>query len=525
MTEPGSFAEREGADYEAHAITKSFADVTVLHSVTVRFRPGEIHAVVGENGAGKSTLLKIMAGMYVPDSGTLVLDGETLPALTPREAHRRGIYLVPQEPRLMPDLSVAENLYLGALPRGRFGQVDWQKMNSTTGRLLAEVGLHTEGTGLQVDPRALAGGLSLAQQQLLECARALSHGCSVIFFDEPTSPLTAHDAEKLFTLMDRMRAQGLTLAFISHRLEEVESISDRITVLRDGLVVSHQKRGTANREQLVDAMIGRELVITRRADHASRLEERASGDVDTGKPMFEATGICAPPKVNGMSVRVRAGEIVGLAGLVGSGRTEFAEAVFGISELTSGSVLVGGRDITGASPRECIEAGLVYLAEDRGRSGIFAEVDVARNATSAILPRLPKLAKTLIRPGRERELAQRALRDMDVRASSVSAPIKTLSGGNQQKALLARWMLTKPRVAIFDEPTRGVDVGAKESIYEIIESLAAEGLAALVISSELEELIRLCDRICAVYEGKIVGELAGSDATLEALGQLAVGAA
>ena len=194
MAEPGSLTAGGGADYEARAITKSFADVTVLHSVTIRFRPGEIHAVVGENGAGKSTLLKIMAGLYPPDSGTLVLGGEVLPALTPREAHRRGIYLVPQEPRLMPDLSVAENLYLGALPRGRFGQVDWQKMNSTTDRLLAEVGLLAQDAGQRVEPRALAGGLSLAQQQLLECARALSHGCSVIFFDEPTSPLTAHDA-------------------------------------------------------------------------------------------------------------------------------------------------------------------------------------------------------------------------------------------------------------------------------------------------------------------------------------------
>jgi ABC-type sugar transport system ATPase subunit len=526
MADPETRAADERADYEARAITKSFADVTVLHSVDVCFRPGEIHALVGENGAGKSTLLKIMAGMYAADSGTLVLNGDALPALSPREAHRRGIYLVPQEPRLMPDLSVAENLYLGTLPRGRFGQVDWQKMNSTTGRLLAEVGLQVEEAGLRVDPRALAGGLSLAQQQLLECARALSHGCSIIFFDEPTSPLTAHDAEKLFALMDRMRAQGLTLGFISHRLDEVEAISDRITVLRDGRVVSHEQRGAATREQLVDAMIGRQLTITRRANRASSGPEPASGTAgDAGAAMFEATDIYALPKVNGMSVLVRAGEIVGLAGLVGSGRTEFAEAIFGIRPLASGTVQVGGRYVTGASPRECIEAGLVYLSEDRGRSGIFAEVDVARNATSAILPHLPKLAKTLIKPGQERELAQTELRRMDVRASSVSAPIKTLSGGNQQKALLARWMLAKPRVAIFDEPTRGVDIGAKESIYEIIESLAAAGLAALVISSELEELIRLCDRICAVYEGKIVGELAGPEATLEALGQLAVGAA
>jgi ABC-type sugar transport system ATPase subunit len=263
-------------------------------------------------------------------------------------------------------------------------------------------------------------------------------------------------------------------------------------------------------------MIGRTLSTARRAEHGAR---------KPGAIMLEATGIVAPPKVNGMSVQVRAGEIAGLAGLVGSGRTEFAEALFGIRGLVGGTVRVAGRDITGSSPRACIDAGLVYLAEDRGRSGIFAEVDVAANGTSAILPRLPRLGRAFIRPGREQLVAQAALRRMDVRAPSLAVPIKTLSGGNQQKTMLARWMLAEPRVVIFDEPTRGVDVGAKESIYDIIESLAASGLAALVISSELEELVRLCDRVYAVYEGRIAGELAGPEATLEALGQLAVGAA
>jgi ABC-type sugar transport system ATPase subunit len=508
MSEPGG-AAKPGPDYRARAVSKSFAHVTVLHEIDVHLRPGEIHALIGENGAGKSTLLKIMAGMYPPDSGILELADQTLPALTPRDAQRRGIYLVPQEPRLMPDLSVAENLYLGAWPRGRFGRVGWRAMNDTTSGLLAEV-------GLQVNPRAQAGGLSLAQQQLLECARALSRGCTVIFFDEPTSPLTAHETEKLFRLMDRMRGRGLTLAFISHRLDEIEAVSDQITVLRDGEVVASQARGEASREELVRAMIGRTLGTGRRV-------EQAAGE--PGAIMLEGSDIVAPPKVHGMSVQVRAGEIVGLAGLVGSGRTEFAEALFGIRPLASGTVRVCGRDITGSAPRACIDAGLVYLAEDRGRSGIFAEVDIARNGTSAILPRLPRVARVFTRPRKEQELARDGMRRTDVRAPALAAPIKTLSGGNQQKALLARWMLAAPQVAIFDEPTRGVDVGAKESIYEIIESLAAAGLAALVISSELQELVRLCHRICVVYEGRIVGELAGPEATVEALGQLALGAA
>jgi ABC-type sugar transport system ATPase subunit len=496
-----------GADYETRGISKSFDNVAVLHDVTVHFRRGEIHSLIGENGAGKSTLLKILSGMLPADRGELVLDGTLLPALTPRDAQRHGIYLVPQEPRLMPDLSVAENLYLGALPTRWLGGVAWRRMIDTTEELITSV-------GLRADPRLPAGRLSLAQQQLLECARALSHGCGTIFFDEPTSPLTARDAERLFELMWQMRKRGLTLGFISHRLDEIEAISDRITVLRDGAVVARAERGTWTRENLVTAMIGRKLTITRRALRTAEL----------GPVMLDVEDLVALPEVNGMSVRVRAGEVVGLAGLVGSGRTEFAETLFGIRRPMSGTVIVNGKDVTGSSPRKCIEAGLIYLAEDRGRNGIFADVDIARNATSAIVRRLPKVAGSLIRPWTEQELARAAVLEMDVRATSIAAAMKTLSGGNQQKALLARWMLARPLVAIFDEPTRGVDVGAKESIYSIIESLAAGGLAALVISSELEELVRICDRVYSVYEGRVTGELAGDEVTLEALGQFAVGA-
>ena len=504
--EPGLRAVT-GADYESRGITKTFGNVTVLRDVTVHFYRGEIHSLIGENGAGKSTLLRVLAGMFPADGGELVLDGKLLPALTPRDAQRHGIYLVPQEPRLMPDLSVAENLYLGALPIRRFGAVAWRQMIDTTEELIASV-------GLRADARLPAGRLSLAQQQLLECARALSHGCGTIFFDEPTSPLTAHDAERLFELMWQMRDQGLTLGFISHRLDEIEAVSDRITVLRDGAVVARAERGTWTRENLVTAMIGRKLTISRRAQRTA----------DPGQVMLDVDDLVAPPLVNGMSVRVRAGEVVGLAGLVGSGRTEFAETLFGIRHPVGGTVTVNGKDVTGASPRKCIDAGLVYLAEDRGRNGIFADVDIARNATSAIVGRLPRVAGSFIRPWEEQQLARAAALEIDVRASSIAAAMKTLSGGNQQKALLARWMLAKPLVAIFDEPTRGVDIGAKESIYSVIESLAAGGLAALVISSELEELVRVCDRVYSVYEGSVTGELAGDAITLGALGQLAVGA-
>jgi ABC-type sugar transport system ATPase subunit len=495
-----------GAEYCADHIGKRFGGVSVLRDVSVTFVPGQIHTLLGENGAGKSTLLKIMAGMYTVDDGTLTLNGEELPKLSPREAQRRGIYLVPQEPRLMPDLSVAENLYLGTLPRGPLGRVDWRRMNDTTESVVSEVGLN-------VDPRTPAGQLSLAQQQLLECARALAHGCGVIFFDEPTSPLTAHDAEKLFALMHSLRERRYTLGFISHRLDEVEQLSDQITVLRDGEVVAREQRGSATRGQLVAAMVGRELAVVRRASHTTA----------PGKVLLQADSLQSAPEVMDISVNVREREIVGLAGLVGSGRTEFAEAIFGLRTSQHGEVFVDGKNVTGASPRQCIDAGLVYLAEDRGRNGIFAEVDIARNVTSAIVGRLPRWG-FLLRRRKELELARQSAKKMDVRAAAVTSPMKTMSGGNQQKALLARWMLADPQVAIFDEPTRGVDVGAKESIYEIIETLAGNGLAALVISSETEELVRLCDRVYAVYEGRVVGELTGDDLTVESLGQLAVGA-
>ena len=501
-------AADHGVEYKALHVSKAFSSVPVLKDVSVSFHPGEIHSLLGENGAGKSTLLKIMSGVYTHDGGQLIRAGEELGQLSPAEAQRRGIYLVPQEPRLMPDLSVAENLYLGTLPRGRFGfNIDWTKARTTAEELLAAV-------GLDIDPRELAGKLPLAHQQLVECARGLARGCEVIFFDEPTSPLTSHEAEKLFALMRDLRQRGLTLGFISHRFDEVEELSDRLTVLRDGHVVGSHVRGEADRATLIEEMVGRALTLTKRAVQAA----------NTGKVMLDVDNVVCEPKVSGISIQVRQGEIVGLAGLVGSGRTELSEAMFGLRTPSAGTVTVDGKDVTGASSDACIAAGLVYLAEDRGRNGIFAEVDLATNATSAIISRLPRGLR-LLRRQSERQLAKEMLERMNVKAANMALPIKSLSGGNQQKVLLGRWVMAKPKVAIFDEPTRGVDIGAKEGIYEIIEDLAAEGLATLVISSELEELVRLCDRVYVVYEGRVVGELAGEAITLDAVGELAVGAA
>ncbi|MCL2464152.1 MAG: sugar ABC transporter ATP-binding protein, partial [Micrococcales bacterium] len=394
-----------------------------------------------------------------------------------------------------------------ALPRAKVpATIDWKLMNERAAELLTTV-------GVSADPRRLAGTLPLALQQLLECARALAHRCSVIFFDEPTSPLTSDEVSRLFGLIDQLRSRGLTLGFISHRMDEVEEISDRITVLRDGSVVARETRGSATRAELTDAMVGRAVLMTKREPRATTTETA----------VLRVTDLASTPKVRGISVQVNAGEIVGLAGLVGSGRTEFCEAVFGLRRIESGTVQVAGKDVTSAPTRARVASGLVYLAEDRGRNGIFADVDLVRNSTAAILDRLPRRLRLMKRVD-ERVKAYESLVRTTVKAASVDLPIKSLSGGNQQKVLFARWMMATPKVALFDEPTRGVDVGAKQGIYEIIESLADEGVAVLVVSSELEELVRLCDRVYAVYEGKVVGELSGEEIELGTIGRLAVGA-
>lgn len=496
-----------GYEYEARGISKSFSGVPVLQDASVIFRPGEVHSLLGANGAGKSTLLKVMAGTYSADSGELVLDGRTLPPLSPARGQQEGIYLVPQEPRLLPDLSIAENIFLGTLPRGRMPfTVNWSLMNEHAAVLLDTV-------GVRADPRRPAGELPLALQQLLECARALAHRCGVIFFDEPTSPLTSGEVKGLFGLIDQLRSRGLSLGFISHRMGEVEEISDRITVLRDGRIVAEETRGSATREELTDAMVGRAVVMGKRVSRPTR----------TDATVLAVEALVSEPKVHGISVEVKAGEIVGLAGLVGSGRTEFCEAVFGLRPVASGAVAVAGKDLTNASPQARVASGLVYLSEDRGRNGIFADVDLVRNSTAAVLDALPSRGGLLKRVD-ERARAYDYLQRTTVKAASLDLPIKSLSGGNQQKVLFSRWIMAAPKVALFDEPTRGVDVGAKQGIYEIIESLADDGVAVLIVSSELEELVRLCDRVYAVYEGNVVGELSGDDIALESIGRLAVGA-
>lgn len=494
--------------YEAVAVSKSFSGARALDHVSVSFRPGEIHTLVGENGAGKSTLLRVMAGIHQPDSGELRLAGEQLTHLTPRSAQQRGIYLVPQEPTLMPHLSALENLFVGIIPRGRLPfSVDWKRMRETAGGYFAQV-------GLTIDPRQKAQTLSIAQQQQLECARALVHSCSVIFFDEPTSPLTSHEADVLFDLMRRLRDRQFTLGFISHRLDEVLALSDRITVLRDSRAVATIDAADATRELLVNDMVGREVTLHRREARSAH----------SGEVALAVSGLTRRTEFEDISFAVRRGEVLGMAGLVGSGRTEIAETIFGLRRAELGTVSLNGHRLSRQSPRSCIDRGLIYLSEDRGRNGIFAEVRLPENVSAAIVPRLPR-RRGLLDHGAERKRAHEAMDRTKVRTLNPEAMIKSLSGGNQQKTMFARWLLADPKVAIFDEPTRGVDVGAKADIYALINGLVEAGVAIVVISSELEELTWVCDRAIGIYEGRITGELSGDEITVGALGRLIVGEA
>ncbi len=487
------------ARYEARTITKSFGGANALTGASVTIEPGEIHTLVGENGAGKSTMLKVMAGIHPQDSGDLVLNGTHLRGLTPRTAIGHGIYLVPQEPSLMLTLSALENLFVGIIPRGSMAfSVDWKAMESSAGAYFQQVGLH-------IDPWAPASQLSIAEQQLLECARALAHRCNVIFFDEPTSPLTAREADVLFELMRRLRERNFTIAFISHRLEEVLAISDRITVLRDSRVVAHfdNPKQTSHR-QLVEAMVGHEIAV----------RQRRQRDLSGAEAVLELKDLGAPDGAFAdISFMARRGEVLGLAGLVGSGRTETAESVFGMRRA-SGTVLLAGKPYAHRSPSSSIESGLIYLPEDRGHNGVFANVEVVRNITAAFVPHLPKRGQ-LLHPRAEVEVAEKAARRTRVVAPSLDVPMKALSGGNQQRAMFARWLLAEPKVAIFDEPTRGVDVGAKAEIYRLIEEERQEGMAILVVSSELEELFSICHRIIVLRRGRIAAELHRSEFSKE----------
>ncbi|WP_191059210.1 sugar ABC transporter ATP-binding protein [Geminicoccus harenae] len=478
-----------------HAITKSFGGVHALRGVDFDIRAGEVHALLGENGAGKSTLMRVLNGEFPPTSGEIVIGGKPVHLRDPHAAREHGIAVVHQELALAPDLSVAENIFLGELP----GVIGWGALKARARGLI-------ERLGFQIDPGAIVGTLAVAHQQVVEIAKALSRDVKIIVFDEPSAVLSAQDAGRLHRIIADLRGQGVGIVYISHRLEEIFKISDRMTVMKDGQNVGTVNNGDITIDELIRMMVGRPL--------SAMFPERGRRTI--GQEVLRLDRINAGRMVQDVSLSVRAGEIVGLGGLVGSGRTEVARAIFGADRLDSGSIHINGKPVQLRTPVHAVKAGIGLVPEDRKLHGVILDKPIRVNATMARLSAVVN-ALGFLRQGLERKLVTELGQSLRLKASSIDAPVSSLSGGNQQKVVLAKWFHAGGDLIILDEPTRGVDVGAKTEIYALINKLAEDGKAVLVISSEHQELFGLCDRILVMGQGELKGELLPADYSEERL--------
>ena len=488
---------------ELRGVDKSFGGVRALRGVDLRLAGGEIHALVGENGAGKSTAARLLGGVYEPDGGAVLIDGEVVELRSPRDARARGVAVIYQEPALFPDLDVAENIYMGRQPRDRLGGIDWRRMRSEVAELMRSL-------GVTLDPRTPVRGLSVADQQLVEIAKALSLDARVVVMDEPTAALSSREVEQLFRIVRDLRERGVAVLFISHRLEEVFELADTVTVLRDGERVITAPAGELDAANLIRHMVGRELG-----------ELFPKQDAEVGDPVLEVRGLTREGVFRDVSFVLRSGEILGLAGLVGAGRTEVARAIFGIDSLDSGEVGVAGRPLRTGSPSAAVAAGVAFVPEDRQHQGLVLEMTIEQNETLPFLRRVTRFG--LLQPRRERSIARNYADRLQVRSAGLDLPARSLSGGNQQKVVLAKWLATEPKLLILDEPTRGIDIGTKAEVHRIISNLAAQGLAILLISSELPEVIAMADRVLVMHEGRITGEFGREDAGQEAIMRAATG--
>ena len=485
-------------------IVKRFGGVAALKGVDLDLRAGEVHALVGENGAGKSTLIKIMSGAYRRDDGRMWLAGDEVNFPSPADAQRAGVTAVHQEPHLLRFRTVAENVFLGREPR-RMGLVDWSRM-------YADAGAGLERLGLAIDPRAVVGALSTAQQQMVAIARGVSLGAKVVVLDEPTSSLAEREVSILYDLVRRLQQSGVAIVYISHRFDELYAICDRVTVLRDGSLVGTHEMAIVERLDLVCLMLGKSRDQLRSG--TTGFHDHAAAPT-SGAPLLRATGIARRPKLKGVSVEVRTGEIVGLAGLLGSGRTETARIVFGADRAESGTVYAGDQKLDARSPAAAIAARFAFISEDRKAEGIIPELSVRENLTLAALPGLTRFG--IVDRAKQREIVDRFMKRLGIKARSADQKIRELSGGNQQKVLLARWLCTRPALLILDEPTRGIDIGAKGEIQSLVNELAADGLGVLMISSELEELVEGCSRVVVLRDGRDVSELRGADISQDSI--------
>jgi ribose transport system ATP-binding protein len=479
---------------EVRGLSKAFPGVQALVGVDLEIRGGEVHAIVGENGAGKSTLMKILAGIYQPDSGNLLLDGQPARLSGPRQAMALGIGMIHQELNLAPNLSVAENILLGRAPT-RLGLVDWRRLDLQTRSLLDRL-------GIDLDVRSTVEDLSVARQQMVEIAKALSLNARVIIMDEPTSALTERETATLFQIIGRLKAEGVAVVYISHRLEEIFRVADRVTVLRDGQLVGSSMVASTTPAQLIGMMVGRELTA---------LYPKESAEI--GAPVLEVRHLRRAGVLHGVSFVLRQREILGLAGLVGAGRTELVRAIFGADPIDGGEVLIDGKVVHIRGPREAIQLGIGFVTEDRKLHGLVLGMTVRENATLASLSDVSRFG--LIDFARERTITSDYVRQLDIRTPSVEHEVNTLSGGNQQKVVLAKWLATRPRILILDEPTRGIDVGAKAEVHALMTRLAAAGVSILMISSELPEILGMSDRILVVRQGRISAEFTRQEASQE----------
>jgi ribose transport system ATP-binding protein len=485
---------------EVVEVSKDFLGTRALDRVSFAVRPGEVHALVGENGAGKSTLIKVLTGVYRPDGGVLRHRGRPVVFGTPVAAQHAGISTIYQEVNLVPLMSIAGNVFLGREPRTRFGLIDTAAMNKRATALLA-------GYGIDTDVRKPLGSLGVGAQQMVALARAASVEAHVVIMDEPTSSLEPREVATLFTVIGRLHEQGIAVVYVSHRLDELYRICDRVTVLRDGRMVHTGPLADLPRIELVSLMLGRPVGDIR-AHGVTGFGEDHHADRE---PLLRAENLASRHRLTSVSVRIRPGEVVGLAGLLGSGRSETARAIVGALPLDGGTVLVAGKRVRSGSVAAAMRAGINMLAEDRKADGIIPNLSVRENIVLAALPELSRFG--LVSRARQDRIVDVFMKRLQIKASSPDQKVAELSGGNQQKVLLARWLCTQPRILLLDEPTRGIDVGAKAEVQALIDELAAEGLGVLLISSEMDELIDGADRVVVLRDGTAVGELVGDQVT------------
>jgi ribose transport system ATP-binding protein len=488
---------------EMSGVCKRFPGVQALDGAELTIEPGEILAVVGENGAGKSTLMKILSGVCSPDSGTIFMNGRQVQPRDPIHARDElGVSIIYQEFNLATHLSVAENIFLGRLP-SRGGFIQYNQLYREAREFLAML-------GTDLDPRVPVSSLSVAQQQMVEIAKAISYQASLLIMDEPTAALTSRETDALFQVVRGLRDKRVGIIFITHRLDEIFQIADRVTVMRDGKTVGTRPIGELNRGTVVRMMVGRDLS-----------ELYAAKEKPVGKPLLEVEHLSVPSRLYDVSFQLRAGEILGLFGLLGSGRTELARALFGIGPAPRGQVRVDGREGLLHSPADATKIGLAYVPEDRKQHGLILRMSVRENTTLAVLRSLTRL--TLVRPALERRVTDRFMEELDIRTPSREQTVNNLSGGNQQKVVLAKWLASNPRVLFLDEPTRGIDVGAKAEVHSIMTDLAKKGVGILMISSDLPEVLHMSDRILVMHEGRLTGCFSREEATEELIMLAATG--